>query len=261
MQVTRRRRRDEKGLTRLLRRRATLVTTGTTAVAVALAGTAVASTRQFGTQQVGQVTDQGQVVSADQYVAPLGDRLLLQKGKIMSSTVSPDGSHLAASLADGGMALAIVDLKTYKVQQYVGNNAAADLKIPANDVGQEGPTYSPDGTQLWLGQSDGYRRFTVNPDGSLANPSFVTIAADGAKRALVGEAVFSADSSTVYSAVNGQNKVVAIDTATGSVKQTWAVGNAPRDLVMVGDKLYVSNEGGRPAKPGEPTIESYGTQV
>ncbi|MET7283727.1 alkaline phosphatase family protein [Kribbella sp. NPDC005582] len=261
MQVTRRRRRDEKGLTRLLRRRATLVTTGTTAVAVALAGTAVASTRQFGTQQVGQVTDQGQVVSADQYVAPLGDRLLLQKGKIMSSTVSPDGSHLAASLADGGMALAIVDLKTYKVQQYVGNNAAADLKIPANDVGQEGPTYSPDGTQLWLGQSDGYRRFTVNPDGSLANPTFVTIAADGAKRALVGEAVFSADSSTVYSAVNGQNKVVAIDTATGTVKQTWAVGNAPRDLVMVGDKLYVSNEGGRPAKPGEPTIESYGTQV
>ncbi|MFK4090048.1 alkaline phosphatase family protein [Kribbella sp. NPDC020789] len=261
MQVTRRRRRDEKGLTRLLRRRATLVTTGTTAVAVALAGTAVASTRQFGTDQVGQVTDQGQVVSADQYVAPLGDRLLLQKGKIMSSTVSPDGSHLAASLADGGMALAIVDLKTYKVQQYVGNNAAADLKIPANDVGQEGPTYSPDGTQLWLGQSDGYRRFTVNPDGSLANPTFVTIAADGAKRALVGEAVFSADSSTVYSAVNGQNKVVAIDTATGTVKQTWAVGNAPRDMVQVGHKLYVSNEGGRPAKPGEPTVESYGTQV
>ncbi len=258
MQVTRRRRRTERSP---LRRRLTLVTTGTTAVAVALAGTAVAATDQFGTNQVGQVTDQGQVISSDQYIAPLGDRLLLQKGKIMSSTVSPDGSHLAASVTDGGMALAIIDLKNYKVQQYIGNNAAADLKIPGNDIGQEGPTYSPDGTQLWLGQTDGYRRFTVNPDGSLANPTFVTIAADGAKHSLAAEAVFSADSSTVYSAVNGQNRVVAIDTATGTIKQSWAVGNAPRDLIQVGSKLYVSNEGGRPAEPGEPTINSYGTQV
>ena len=179
----------------------------------------------------------------------------------MSSTVSPDGSHLAASVTDGGMALAIVDLKSWKVQQYVGNNAAADLRIPGNDVGQESPTYAPDGKSLWLGQRDGYRRFTVNPDGSLSNPTFVTIAAQGSKRALVGEAVFSADGSTVYSAVNGQNRVVAIDAATGTIKQSWDVGNAPRDLVMVGNKLYVSNEGGRKALPGDPTINSYGTQV
>ena len=261
MQVTRRRRRDEKGLTPLLRRRIPLVTAGTTAVAVALAGTAVASTHQFGYDQVGQVTDKGQVVSSDQYIKPLGDRLLLQKGKIMSSTVSADGSHMAASVTDGGMALAIIDLKNWKVQQYIGNNNAADLKIPGNDIGQEGPTYSPDGTSLWLGQTDGYRKFTVNPDGSLANPTFVTIAAQGSKHALVGEAVFSADGSTVYSAVNGQNRVVAIDVATGTIKQSWATGNAPRDMLVVGNKLYVSNEGGRPAQPGDPTINSYGTQV
>jgi YVTN family beta-propeller protein len=264
MQVTRRRR-DQQRRSRLLgrriSRRATVVTAGTTALAAALAGTAVASTQQFGTQQVGQLTDKGQVVSADQYIAPLGDRLVLQKGKIMSSTVSPDGSHLAASVTDGGMALAMVDLKSWKVQQYVGNNAAADLRIPGNDVGQEGPTYSPDGAQLWLGRADGYQRFTVKPDGSLADPTFVTIAAQGTKHALVGEAVFSADGSTVYSAVNGQNRVVAIDTATGTIKQSWAVGNAPRDLLQVGSKLYVSNEGGRPATVGEPTINSYGTQV
>ncbi|MGW6281235.1 bifunctional YncE family protein/alkaline phosphatase family protein [Kribbella sp. NPDC055071] len=260
MQVTRRRR-ETKGLTRHLRSRLGLVTAGTTAFAVALAGTAVASTHQFGNDQVGQVTDKGQVISSDQYIAPYGDRLVLQKGKIMSSAVSPDGSHLAAAVTDGGMALAIVDLKNWKVQQYVGNNAAADLRIPGNDIGQEGPTYSPDGSQLWLGQTDGYRRFTVNPDGSLANPTFVAIAADGAKHALASEAVFSPDGSTVYSAVNGQNRVVAIDTATGTIKQSWAVGNAPRDLVQFGSKLYVSNEGGRTAKPGDPTINSYGTQV
>jgi Phosphoesterase family len=260
MQVTRRRR-EQKGPSSLLRRRIPVLTAGTTALAVVLAGTAVASTHQFGSDRVGQVTGKGQVVSSDQYIAPHGERLVLQKGKIMSSAVSPDGSHLAASVTDGGMALSIVDLKSWKVQQYIGNNAAADLRIPGNDVGQEGPTYSPDGSQLWLGQADGYRKFTVNPDGSLSDPTFVPMAADGARRALVGEAVFSADGSTVYSAVNGQNRVVAIDTAAGTVKQSWAVGNAPRDMVQVGSKLYVSNEGGRPAKPGEATINSYGTQV
>src|SRR3954453_16715089 len=256
MQVTRRRRK-ETALSGLLRRRIPVVTAGTTVVAVALAGTAAASTHQFGTDQVGQVTGKGQVVSSDQYIAPYGERLVLQKGKIMSSATSPDGSHLAASVADGGMALAIVDLKNWKVQQYVGNNAAADLKIPGNDIGQEGPTYSPDGKQLWLGQTDGYRRFDVNADGSLANPTFVTIAADGAKHALASEVVFSADSKTAYAAVNGQNRVVAIDTATGTITQSWATGNAPRDMVMVGNKLYVSNEGGRTAQAGDTTLDSY----
>ncbi len=242
-------------------RRTRLLAAATAALVVTGGGIAYASTDGFGTQQVGQTTGTGLVVSADQYIDPIGERLVIDNGKIMSSSVSPDGTHLAASITDGGMALAIVDLKNWRVQQLVGNNAAANPRISGNDVGQEGPTYSPDGSQLWLGRADGYTRFTVNPDGTLANPTNITIAAQGSKRALAGEAVFSPDGSTVYSAVNGQNRVVAIDTATGAIRQSWAVGNAPRDLIMVGTKLYVSNEGGRPAKPGETTINSYGTQV
>ncbi|GAA5016545.1 bifunctional YncE family protein/alkaline phosphatase family protein [Streptomyces siamensis] len=265
MQVTRRRRRAEKGpsglLGRRLSRRIPLLTTGTTALALVATGAAFAQTHQFGTDQVGQTTRQGQVVSSDQYIAPYGERLVVDNGKIMSSSVSPDGTHLAASLTDGGSALSIVDLKSWKVQQLVGTAATSNPRLTSNSVGQEGPTYSPDGSQLWLGQTDGYTRFAVNPDGSVTSPTSVPIAADGAKHALVGEPVFSPDSSTVYSAVNGQNRVVAIDAATGVVRQSWAVGNAPRDMVRVGDKLYVSNEGGRPAQPGDTTINSYNTQV
>ncbi|MFG1825086.1 bifunctional YncE family protein/alkaline phosphatase family protein [Microbispora bryophytorum] len=242
-------------------RRTRLLAAATAALVVTGGGIAYASTDVFGTQQVGQTTDKGLVVSSDQYINPIGERLVIDNGKIMSSSVSPDGTHLAASVTDGGMALVIVDLKDWKVQQVVGNNAAANLRITDNLVGQEGPTYSPDGSQLWLGRADGFTRFTVNPDGSLAAPVNVTIAAQGSKRALVGEPVFSADGKTVYVAVNGQNRVVAMDAATGAIQQSWAVGNAPRDMVMVGTKLYVSNEGGRPARPGETTINSYGTQV
>jgi YVTN family beta-propeller protein len=241
--------------------RVRLVAAGTAALAIASAGVSYATTTQFGTQHVGETTAQGQVVSADQYIKPIGQRLVIPNGKIMSSSVSPDGTHLAASLTDGGQVLAIVDLKNYKVQQYVGNNTQSDLRIPGGDVGQEGPTYSPDGSQLWLGRTDGYTKFTVNSDGSLANPTNITIAADGSKHALSAEPVFSADGKTVYVAVNGQNRVVALDAATGAIQQSWAVGNAPRDMVKVGNKLYVSNEGGRPAKAGETTMNSYGTQV
>ena len=266
MQVTRQRRHDPKvrrGLFGRPGRRVRLVIAG--AAAVALAGTgsgiAYASTRGLGTDQVGQTTNQGLVVSSDQIIKPIGDQLVINNGKIMSSSVSPDGTHLAASVTDGGIALTIVDLKTWKVQQLVGNSATANLQISGNDVGQAGPTYSPDGTQLWLGQTDGYRKFTVNPDGTLANPTVVSIPADGPKHALVGQAVFSSDGSTVYAAVNGQNRVVAINAATGAIQQSWAVGNAPRDMVEVGTKLYVGNEGGRPAQPGDTTLNSYNTQV
>ncbi|MFE7525890.1 bifunctional YncE family protein/alkaline phosphatase family protein [Kitasatospora sp. NPDC057542] len=263
MQVTRRRRSRNDRLVLLGRRvgrRATLATACITAVAVAT-GTAFAATHQFGTDQVGQTTADGLVASSDQYLAPYGSRQVLDNGKLMGSTVSPDGGHLAAAVADGDAALVVVDLKTGKVQQRVGTNKADELRIPNGSVGQESPVYSPDGRQLWLGQLDGYTRFTVKPDGTLSAPVAVKIQADGEKHALASGAVFSADGSTVYAAVNGQNRVVAIDAATGAIKQNWTVGNAPRGVVRVGRKLYVSNEGGRAATAGDTTINSYGTQV
>ncbi len=264
MQVTRQRRIDEREqfslFGRHVGRRTVLVAAGI-AVALGVTGTAVAQTWQFGTQQVAQVTPRGQVISSDQYIKPYGSRTVINDGKIMSSTVSPDGTHLAAAVADGDASLVVMDLATGQVKQKVGANAADDLRIKTGSVGQEGPTYSPDGTQLWLGQADGYTKFTVDADGTLANPTTVPIPADGTKHALVGAAVFSADGSTVYSAVNGQNRVVAIDAATGTVKRSWSVGTAPRGIVLVGGKLYVSNEGGRPAKAGDTTMNSYGTEV
>ncbi|MGW2235095.1 bifunctional YncE family protein/alkaline phosphatase family protein [Streptomyces sp. NPDC001759] len=264
MQVTRQRRVNEKEQVNLfgrrVGRRAVLVTAGI-AVALGVTGTAVASTWQFGSRQVAEDTPEGQVISSDQFLKPYGSRTVVNDGKIMSSTVSPDGGHLAASVADGDASLVIMDLSTGQVIQKVGTNKADDLRIKSASVGQEGPTYSPDGTQLWLGQTDGCTKFTVGSDGTLSNPVAVPIPADGDKHALVAGAVFSPDGSTVYAAVNGQNRVVALDAATGTVQHSWAVGNAPRGLALADGKLYVSNEGGRPAKDGDTTINSYGTDV
>src|SRR5215468_7083306 len=124
MQVTRQRRQPtvHRGLFGRPSGRVRLVIASAAAVAVAAlaSGSANASTNWLGTDQVGQITDEGQVVSSDQVISPIGDRLLINPGKLMSSSVSPDGTHLAASVTDGGMALVIVDLKSWKVQQLVG---------------------------------------------------------------------------------------------------------------------------------------------
>lgn len=265
MQVTRQRRQTpESPLGLPLRRTGTrlrLLTAGTAALAVAGGGVAYASTEAFGTHQVGETTTQGLVLPSDQYLDPVGDRLLVDNGKLLASTVSPDGRYLAALTTDRAIALTIIDLESYRVVQQVGTDPEADLSIPSNNVGQEGPTYSPDGRTLLLPQINGFRRYVVGADGTVGDSTFLTIPAGRTQHALPAQAVFSADGSTVYAAVNGQNRVVAMDATTGEIRRSWDVGNAPRGMVMVGTTLYVSNEGGRRATADDTTLNSYGTEV
>jgi YVTN family beta-propeller protein len=250
------------------------VTAGAVAAGLVLTGTglAFADTNGFGTLQVGQTTSQGQVVSDDQIIKPIGDRLLTQLGKFMGSTVSPDGRFLAATTADHPLVLQIFDLSSYKPIWTVGSATGVNQTLSDTTVGQEGPTYSPDGKFLYLPEQDAITRFAVNSDGTLGTPTRFPLPTVGThlsgnsrtptpNSALVGQMKFSPDGSTLYAALNGQNSVVALDPTTGAVEHTWAVGIAPRELAFVGNKLYVSDEGGRQAKPGDTTMDSYGTAV
>ncbi|MGH3291219.1 MAG: hypothetical protein ACRDP7_05395, partial [Trebonia sp.] len=249
-------------------------TAGAAAVVLIVTGTglAFASTNGFGTDEVGQTTSQGLVVSDDQIINPIGDRLLTQFGKFMGSTVSPDGRFLAATSTDKSVVLQVFDLSSYKLIWTVGTATGVNQTLSDGTVGQEGPTYSPDGKFLWLPEQDAVTRFPVNPDGTLGTPTRFSLPTVGshlsgnsrsvvANSALVGQIKYSPDGSTLYAALNGQNTVVALDPSTGAVEHTWNVGIAPRELAFVGDKLYVSDEGGRQARAGDTTMDSYGTQV
>ncbi|WP_323096663.1 alkaline phosphatase family protein [Intrasporangium sp. YIM S08009] len=263
MHVTRHRREHaQRGAAFARGRRARIVLASTAALVVA--GTAVeayASTVGFGDQQVGTEYAAGLQISSNQVVKPYGERLVTQLGKFMGSTVSADGRYLAATSNDRSISVQVFDLRTYKLIWTVGSAATANQKVSDNSVGQEGPTYSPDGKFLWVPQATGLTRYPVNADGTLGAGTKVAIPAVGGAQALTGKAVFSPDGSRLYAAVNGQNRVVLIDPVAGTVTRSWATGIAPRHLTFVGDKLYVSNEGGRFAEPGETTINSYGTQV
>jgi YVTN family beta-propeller protein len=229
----------------------------TLAVAVAGTGAAAAATDRFGTHRVGESTGQGLLLPSNQTIEPIGDRLLVDNGKLLASTVSPDGRYLAALTNDRGIALTIVDLQQHKVLQQVGKSA----DLSSTSVGQEGPFYSPDGRSLWMPQTNGISKFPVNADGTVGAPTFIALAKQGDKSALPTGTVFSADGKYAYVALNGQNQVAKLDAATGEVLAQYDVGNAPRQVRLVGGKLYVSNEAGRPATADDPTLNSYGTQV
>lgn len=222
---------------------------------------AYATTVGFGENLVGQEYADGLQVSSNQIIKPLGERVMTPYGKFMGSTVSPDGRFLAATANDRSVSLQIFDLETYRLIWRGGKAAGVSMRLSDNTVGQESPLYSPDGSFLFMPNATGITRFPVNADGSLAAGTKIAIPDANGRRALTAGMAFSPDGSTLYAAVNGQNTVVAIDPTAGTIKQTWNVGIAPRQLKFVGDKLYVSDEGGRRAQAGEDTIGSYGTQV
>jgi YVTN family beta-propeller protein len=238
-----------------------LVLAGTAALAVVGSGAAYGTSTMFGENNVGQEYAGGLQISSNQILKPLGDRLMTPYGKFMGSTVSPDGRFLAATSNDRSVSLQIFDLSTYQLVWRAGTASGVNLRLSDNTVGQEGPAYSPDGKFLFMPNATGISRFPVNADGTLAPGTKILIPTVDGKQALTGGMAFSADGKTLYAAVNGQNTVVAIDPATGLISRTWNVGIAPRQVKLVGGRLYVSNEGGRPATGGGGTQDSYGTAV
>ncbi len=238
-----------------------LAVAGAALLALIGAGSAFATTTIFGQNQVGSQYANGLQVSSDQILKPLGDRLMTPYGKIMGSTLSPNGRFLAATSTDRSISLQIYDLSTYQLIWRGGSSSTANLHLSDNTVGQDGPVYSPDGAFLFMPNATGITRFPVNADGTLNAGTKIAIPTVGGKQALTGGMAFSADGSTLYAAVNGQNTVDAIDPVAGTITRTWNVGIAPRQIALVHGRLYVSNEGGRLAKAGDTTMGSYGTDV
>src|ERR687887_1114262 len=179
-----------------------IVAAGAVAVVLVGAGVTYASTVGFGENQVGTEYANGIQVSGNQIIKPIGDRLVTEIGKFMGSTVSPDGRFLAASSADRSVALHIFDLSSYKLIWTAGTASGVNQRLSNNSVGQEGPTYSPDGKFLWLPQQDAVTRFGVNADGTLGPPTSFPIPRVSGRSALVGQMSYSPDGFTLYAAIN-----------------------------------------------------------
>lgn len=215
----------------------------------------------FGTSQVGQQVQGATLLPTNQWISPLGDRILVDNGRLVSSTLSPDGNNVGAlSWNNFNGFLSIISPKTGQIVQQVGTGTTADPSLGDGTVAADGPYYSPDGKSLWMPQSKDVIRFAVNSDGTVSSPQVINLPTNGpGGEALPSGMAFSGND--VYVALNGYNTLGVIDTTNNQLVNQIPVGNAPRQVILNGTTAYVSNEGGRPAQSGDFTNLSDGTPI
>ncbi|MFC5720716.1 bifunctional YncE family protein/alkaline phosphatase family protein [Streptomyces gamaensis] len=250
------------------RRRRSGITVAALAATAALVSTAAATGATggphggFGKEKVtGQETPRGILLPSNQRITPFGSRYRVDEGRLLSSALSPDGSRVAALTWKSFTGyLTVFDARTGKVVQRVGTGSGKDRRIGDGSAGTDGPYWSPDGRTLWFPQASDIVRFTVGADGKVSAPRVIPLTGPHGA-ALPGGMALAPDGSRLYVALNGSNTLGVIDTATDRLVQEIPVGNAPRQVVLDGGHAYVSNEGGRPARPGDFTNLSDGTPL
>jgi YVTN family beta-propeller protein len=207
---------------------------------------------RLGSRHVGRQPDGSIVVASGQVLRPAG-RQVEFRGRPVAVAVRPDGktaAFLSGTSLQGGSAplLTVVDLASGKVLQQVSpsNGSAASF---------DGLAYSPDGSHLYASAINSVIDSTVAPDGRL---TVSRVLLDGEYP--TGLAV-SSDGRTLYAALNAKNALAVVDLASGNETARLPVGNAPRDVALANGKVYVANEGGRPAQAGDVTNLSAGTPI
>ena len=238
-------------------------------VALALAATSGGGS-PFGDQQVGGTYANGILLPTQQWIKPIGTRVLTDKdGRLLSSSISPNGQYLAAlTWNDFTGCLTIINVQTGQIIQQIGTGVGSDKILGDGTVAADGPLWSADGKTLWFPQTSDLVHFAVAADGTVSSPVVIPLSTTIVNLTTGNTTVpdlpsgmaLSQDGSKLYVALNGVNKLGVIDTATNQLIQVIPVGNAPRQVVLVGNDAFVSNEGGRPAKPGEYTNNSAGTE-
>ncbi|HWB03403.1 MAG TPA: alkaline phosphatase family protein [Verrucomicrobiales bacterium] len=112
-----------------------------------------------------------------------------------------------------------------------------------------GLVFSPNGTRIYLSNVVGtVKVFSV--DGSDSVKALTTFPIPEAKTSkrkpeIPTGLTVSADGTKLYVVGNLGNRLHEMNAETGAVLRSWDTGVAPFDVVLVGQKAYVSNSGGR----------------
>jgi hypothetical protein len=128
----------------------------------------------FGSEEVGQTYNGAMLLPTNQWISPIGSRIEDPYGRIVSSTLSPDGQYMAALTWNEFTGyLTIIDLKTGKIVQEEGgypNTLDPAAGEPGEEVGADGPLYSADGKTMWVPQTGDIAKFTVDPETGSQRP-------------------------------------------------------------------------------------------
>jgi YVTN family beta-propeller protein len=197
---------------------------------------------------VGPLSDGRVIVPTNQILAPSG-RQVIVSGRPTDVALSPDRKWLAVL---NSRDVELVDVESGKILGRVANRGGSF----------KGIVFSPDGGRVYASSmKSGIVVARVSKDGKLALAEPIEVPLKrrrhGDNSVPAGLAI-SADGKTLYAALDLKNTLGAFDLASCEMKQEIPVGNAPYDVVLVGDYAYVSNWAGRLPSGGSPTGPSGG---
>ena len=220
------------------------------------------------TETVGPSGSGRAVTPVNQIVTPLGLQVELPGLRPQALALSPNGKILATSGKTSE--LIVVDPETGKILQRVplpSENAnepqpetvSPQILQPDKEglLSFTGLIFSPDGTRIYLSNVNGsIKVFSVGADNRVTGLYSIALQkADAPRRKeeIPSGLAISPDGKHLYAALNLSNRLAEIDLTTGKVLRLFDVGVAPFDVVLAGQKLYVSNWGGRRPKAGDLT--------
>ena len=219
------------------------------------------------TEAVGRHENGRTVLPVNQVITPAGRQIELPGMRAEALALSPDGKLLIVS----GMTseLLVLDPATGATKQRVplpklrkgappDSVSAAFLDFDGrSQISYNGLAFSADGTRLALSNVNGdIKLFEVTEAGEVKPWRVVALPAAKAPQRKVeipAGLAFSANGKRLYVCGNLSNCLFEIDVETGKVSKTHNVGVAPYGVALAGNKVYVSNWGGRRAGTNDVT--------
>ncbi len=224
------------------------------------------------TETVGEVGPQRYVTPVHQVLTPLGLQVELPGLRPQGLALSPNGRLLATS--GKTQELILLDPQTGAIKQRVplpsskaqDPNAVSSHILEPDKSGQlsyTGLIFSSDGSRIYLSNVNGdVKVFGVSPEGQARGLFSIALPASDAprrKEEIPAGLAMTRDGRRLYVVLNLSNRLAEIDPASGKVLRSWPVGMAPYGVVLVGDKAYVSNWGGRlPQGTGDACVAPTG---
>ncbi|MFN7576702.1 MAG: bifunctional YncE family protein/alkaline phosphatase family protein [Planctomycetota bacterium] len=206
------------------------------------------------------------VTPVNQVLTPWGRQLDLPGMRPQAIALSPDGKIAVTSGKTSE--LVVLDPASGEIRQRVGlpseaqhepqpEQSSANLLQPdrKGQVSYTGLIFSPDGRQIYLSNVNGsIKVFTVAESGAVkASHSFALPPAKAPRRneEIPSGLACSPDGTRLYVCGNLSNQLLEIETTSGKVLRSIAVGVAPYDVRIAGQRAYVSNWGGRRPEAGD----------